>query len=82
LFKNEPEPQDGRLEMDTASLVRHHGYPCEEHMVKTDDGFLLTLHRIPRGKGEEADESGLRPPVFLQHGLMQSSECWCVDRRV
>uniref|UniRef100_A0A453KFX6 Partial AB-hydrolase lipase domain-containing protein n=1 Tax=Aegilops tauschii subsp. strangulata TaxID=200361 RepID=A0A453KFX6_AEGTS len=45
------------------------GYPCTEHTVETDDGFLLSLQHIPHGKNGVADNTG--PPVFLQHGLFQ-----------
>ena len=45
----------------------------EIHLVTTPDGYLLQLHRIlpevPAGVG------GGRP-VFLQHGLLQSSYVW------
>ena len=28
-------------------LIRFYGYPLEEHQVETEDGYILTLHRIP-----------------------------------
>lgn len=34
----------------TPELCRSRGYPCEEHYIKTSDGFLLGVHRIPTGK--------------------------------
>ena len=37
--------------------------------VVTEDGYILTVHRIPQ-------YSGHSPPVFLQHGLMSSSADW------
>ena len=36
------------------------GYPAEEHVVTTDDGYMLTIHRIP---GQDVNET--KPPVFL-----------------
>ncbi|XP_012059584.1 PREDICTED: lipase 3-like [Atta cephalotes] len=45
-------------------MIRKAGYPVETHIVQTEDGYLLTLHRIPRQNGA---------PVLLQHGLLTSS---------
>lgn len=60
-----------------------HGYPSESHVAVTEDGYLLTLHRIPGGRrqGRHSDPgpSGgatARPVVFLQHGLLASSADW------
>ena len=45
-------------------MIRKAGYPVETHIVQTEDGYLLTLYRIPRQNGA---------PVLLQHGLLTSS---------
>lgn len=55
-------------------MVRAQGYDCETHFVTTDDGYILQLHRIPRGKGD--DDTAPRRVVFLQHGLIASSADW------
>ena len=31
-------------------MITYWGYPVEEHLVTTDDGYVLTMHRIPFGK--------------------------------
>lgn len=31
-------------------LIEHYGFPAETHTAQTDDGYLLTLHRIPHGR--------------------------------
>jgi hypothetical protein len=49
-------------------MIRKEGYPAESHVVQTDDGYLLTIHRIPGVSGS--------PAVFLQHGLLASSFDW------
>ncbi|XP_063617913.1 lipase 3-like isoform X2 [Cydia splendana] len=61
--------------LDTWSLIRKYGYPCEIHRVYTEDGYILELHRIPHGR-ENATKPGPRPVVFLQHGLLSSSAEW------
>ncbi|EGI69880.1 Lipase 1, partial [Acromyrmex echinatior] len=45
-------------------MIRKAGYPTETHIVQTEDGYLLTLHRIPRKNGA---------PVLLQHALLTTS---------
>jgi len=59
-------------------LVAAHGYPSESHVVRTEDGYLLTLHRIPGGRLHQGPSGGAsgRPVVFLQHGLLASSADW------
>lgn len=49
-------------------------YPVEEHTVKTSDGYILKLHRIPTSAGSE--NITVRRPVFLMHGLLDSSAGW------
>ncbi|XP_063358669.1 lipase 3-like isoform X1 [Cydia amplana] len=61
--------------LDTWSLIRKYGYPCEIHRVYTEDGYILELHRIPHGR-ENGTKPGPRPVVFLQHGLLSSSAEW------
>merc|ERR550519_546293 len=63
----------------TAEMVAEAGYPVETHIVATDDGYLLSVHRIPRGRvGDGGQVEGARPTVFLQHGLLSSSADWVV----
>ncbi|KAJ4452178.1 hypothetical protein ANN_03696 [Periplaneta americana] len=63
-------------DLTTPELIVKYGYPAESHTVQTSDGYLLTLHRIPHGKG--ADPSVRGPPILLQHGLLCSSADWVV----
>ncbi|XP_073941424.1 lipase 3-like [Choristoneura fumiferana] len=60
--------------LDTFSLIRKYGYPCEIHRAYTEDGYILELHRIPNGRDNVTE--GPRPVVFLQHGLLSSSAEW------
>ncbi len=46
----------------------------ERHPVVTEDGWTLTVHRIPPA-GSVRDA----PPVILGHGLMMNAACWSLS---
>lgn len=54
-----------------------HGYPAETHTVRTEDGYLLNIHRIPCGR--TGCDRRIRQPVFLQHGILASSADWIIS---
>ena len=56
-LKRSPEERLG-------DLVLPYGYPLEAHQLQTEDGYILSLFRIPA--------SPQRQPVLLQHGLLDS----------
>ncbi|CAH1984657.1 unnamed protein product [Acanthoscelides obtectus] len=58
--------------LDVPQIIARHGYRSETHVVVTEDGYLLRIHRIPSKK------NGAQP-VFLQHGLLGSSADWIVN---
>lgn len=66
-------------------LVKPFGYPIEEHFVETADGYVLGVYRIPYGRKDSLITHGApvsrvpRPPVLLQHGLLDSSATWVVN---
>ncbi|XP_024633589.2 triacylglycerol lipase 2 [Medicago truncatula] len=55
------------------TLVEPQGYPCEEHKVTTEDGYILSLQRIPTGR---SDKKADKPPVLIQHGLFCDAAIW------
>lgn len=67
---------------DFVELCELAGYYAEEHVVRTGDGYLLGVHRLPWKKGEEgarvnAGEGSLQKKVvYLHHGLLMNSEVW------
>jgi len=69
--------RNGNGPVPTPDMVRAAGYPAETHHTTTADGYILALHRIPRGK-----EDGTGPlsgaVCYLQHGLMVSSADWVI----
>lgn len=50
-------------------LVQQNGFIFESHPVTTKDGYKLNLFRIRSGDGS-------KPIVFLQHGILDSADCW------
>ncbi|KAH0534593.1 hypothetical protein KQX54_005634 [Cotesia glomerata] len=46
------------------------GYQAETHTVITEDGYILSVHRIP---GRENST-----PVLLSHGLLMNSAIWLI----
>lgn len=68
------------LQNSQPELAIRHGYAAETYTVKTEDGYLLTMHRIPCGRnGCPQSGRGSGQPVFLQHGLLSSSADWCLS---
>jgi lysosomal acid lipase/cholesteryl ester hydrolase len=57
--------------------VNRHGLKFSEYIVKTDDEYFLTLHRVWL---EIPEFQGNRPVVFLQHGMLSSSEVWILNK--
>jgi len=65
------------MDKTTLELIRENGYPAEGHDVTTEDGYILTLHRIPYGLAGPGDAP--RPAVHLQHGLLSASSDWIMQ---
>ncbi|NXP41742.1 LIPM Lipase, partial [Leiothrix lutea] len=55
--------------------ILFHGYSSEEYEVMTEDGYFLSLNRIPHGKGD-AGLSGSRIPVLIVHGFCLEGGDW------
>ncbi|XP_058839961.1 lipase 1-like [Topomyia yanbarensis] len=58
--------EDGLLTVP--QLIRKYGYEVEEHLVRTEDGYLLTMFRIPARRRKRR-----KHPVFMMHSLFSSS---------
>jgi len=58
------------------NIIQANGYSAETHVIRTDDGYLLQVHRIlPLSKGNARKKY----PVILKHGNFQSSADWVLN---
>jgi lysosomal acid lipase/cholesteryl ester hydrolase len=71
-----PFPLDPEAGLQTPGIIKRWGYPVEIHEALTEDGYILTMHRIPYGLHDGLTHNARRPVVFLQHGLEASSSNW------
>lgn len=76
LNANKLENED--VHLNSSELLKKHQYKVEEHTVKTDDGYRLTIFRIAPKKPKETenDQEKKVKVVFLAHGLLGSSDDW------
>ncbi|NWX14113.1 LIPM Lipase, partial [Aegotheles bennettii] len=59
-------------------LITYKGYPSEEYEVRTEDGYIITINRIPYGTQNQGNPV-LKPAVFLQHGLLGDASNWVTN---
>nr|ALL42058.1 lipase 3-like precursor protein [Antheraea pernyi] len=71
-YKCDDDPSN---QMTTPQLLVMNGYPAEAHTVMTQDGYILTIHRIPYSKNATS-KTPARKTVLLHHGLLGSSADW------
>lgn len=57
---------------DLRYYALHLDLDLQEYKVTTEDGYILTLHRLIDPKDTELDRQS-KKPVLLQHGLLSSS---------
>ncbi|CAF1055044.1 unnamed protein product [Rotaria sordida] len=67
-----PDPD---CDYNITQIIQSKGYPCEEHKVITNDGYILGVFRIPHGR----NSSSTGRPVLLQHGLLDSATTWVMN---
>ncbi|KAI1281923.1 Gastric triacylglycerol lipase [Halotydeus destructor] len=65
---------DPDFNLKTPDLLRLRGFTCEDHHIRTRDGFILTAHRIVHPLVKRVGR-----PVILQHGLLSSSRDFLIN---
>nr|KJB70794.1 hypothetical protein B456_011G091500 [Gossypium raimondii] len=63
-----------------ATSVTIHGYKCQEHEVKTKDGYILSMQRIPERRFEGNGNAGTKKqPILIQHGVLVDGMTWLLN---
>ncbi|GME76399.1 unnamed protein product [Ambrosiozyma monospora] len=60
---------------DLQAICQLNGFKLESLLVRTRDGYLLTVHRLNPGANGFTPNGKI---VYFQHGLLMSSEIWCL----
>ncbi|NXO20410.1 LICH hydrolase, partial [Cisticola juncidis] len=63
--------------MNVSEIIRYHGFPSEEYEVPTEDGYILSVFRIPAGRNSQ--NTGKKPAVLLHHGILSDCIHWIVN---
>ena len=61
------------------AIADKYGYSWKPYVVETEDGWFLTVVRLTAVDGVElskSEEMKDKPPVFMQHGAMDSAMSW------
>ncbi|UJR28543.1 hypothetical protein I4U23_009778 [Adineta vaga] len=69
---------DPDCDYNITQLIQSKGYPCEEHKVLTEDGYILGVFRISHGRNSSSSSPPGRP-VLLQHGLLDGATTWVMN---
>ena len=70
-MEEEPQVLAEDKERKIEEIITTKGFICQKHFVKTDDGYILAIYRIP-GKKEDKNNEENKQPVLFQHGILDS----------
>ncbi|XP_017102668.2 lipase 3-like [Drosophila bipectinata] len=66
-------------ELTTVDIIKSYHYPIENHTVRTKDGYMLEVFRIP--DSHECHERKAKKVVFLMHGMYSSSDAFLLSAK-
>ena len=78
-YVNNTENIDGDTsdaDRNFAEICENAGYAFEQHRVVTEDGYILTVYRIPGKLGEQTRP---KPAILFQHGVFDSAYGWVMN---
>ncbi|EGG23596.1 hypothetical protein DFA_05730 [Cavenderia fasciculata] len=73
------------LNRNITQLIEARGYPVEQHVAVTPDGYILSIQRIPAGRYQpnpNPNRSNGKPAVLLQHGVEDIGVSWVNQENV
>ncbi|KAL9323676.1 hypothetical protein ACSQ67_008533 [Phaseolus vulgaris] len=79
LVPHQAQAQEPSLHGLCTSSITIHGYKCQELQVTTEDGYILSLQRIPQGRTEVGDSETKKQPVIIQHGVLVDGRAWLLN---
>ncbi|KAG8180329.1 hypothetical protein JTE90_016363 [Oedothorax gibbosus] len=72
IFTDDPD-----MYKNVSELISSKDYPVENHIVETQDGYVLQIQRIPYGRNGTREAN--KQVVFIMHGLLSSSNDWVIN---
>jgi len=77
LYYKTPDMVDDAYKSD-AEYYQSYGMRFEEHKIVTEDGYILSAYRLPGKLTEKMRDTKGKPPVMLQHGLLDNSATFTI----
>ncbi|KAK6625796.1 hypothetical protein RUM43_006095 [Polyplax serrata] len=68
--------------INITDFIEAYGYVAESHSVVTEDGYIVTVHRIPRKQYDSSYNEvrqPFRPVILIQHGIAGRSDNWLLN---
>lgn len=60
-------------------VITFMGYPVETIKVQTEDGYILTIFRIPYSPKSPLIEGRQKKPIYMNHGLFGTSQEYLIQ---